>query len=189
MSEVTIETKPVDLLKKAPLNLNGKSVVIDRNGVMQEYKLFKFLKGGAQGAEYPCPDVSEETKFEETVRWFGPKVVLNVLQNFAKAVHQKIRRDCTDEVNGIFDLEKALRKYASFDVAGMTLKAMSDKIDELQAENGKRIMSASEADYADENWRAETKRITKEILDLSAEYDEKKASGVKDVESQPSVVA
>ena len=182
----TVETPVVPV---APLHLEGGPVVVPRNGITQEYKLYKFLKGDSKGAEYPCPDVSEETKFEETIQWFGKKVVLNVLQNFAKAVHQKIRRDCTDAATGLFDLAKAVRKYASFDVAGLTLKAISDKIDELQAENGKRILSATAVDFSNVEWQNETRRLTEEITNLMAEWDEKKRSNAKDEEVQPSVVS
>ncbi len=191
MSEAvtTAPTAVAPAVPTIPLDLNGQQIVVDRNGVKKEYKLFKFLKGDSKGAEYPCPDVSDEGTFDETVQFLGKKVALGVFQNFLKAVHQKIRRDCTDEKSGIFDVQKAIRKYASFDVAGLTLKAISDKIDELQAINGKRVMEATAAQYQDEAWQNETKRITKEILDLMAEYDEKKSSGTKEEEVQPSVVS
>jgi len=186
MSE-TAATTTAPVIPAIPLVLDSGPIVINRNSVDQPYKMFKFLKGDSKGAEYPCPDVLNEDEFDNTVAWFSKKVVLNVLQNFAKAVHQKIRRDCTDEATGIFDLVKALRKYAAFDVAGLTLKAMADKITELQEINGRRVMEADVSDYESEDWRVETKRRTKEILDLMAELEEKKASNVKDADTEPSV--
>jgi len=188
MSEV-VEQKEAPAVVIPPLALNGTTVTVERNGIAKEYKLWKFLKGDSRGAEYPCPDVTEETKFDETITWFSKKLALNVLQNFAKAVHQKLRRDCVNTETGEFDLAKFVRKAANFDVAGLTLKLISDKIDELQAENGARIMKATPADFANPEWQAETRRLTEEIQNYMAEWDEKKGSKTKDEDVQPSVVA
>lgn len=188
----TAETK--EEVKPQPLELNGQPVTVERNGVAWPYKLFKIIKGkDRKGAQYPCPDLTEETRFDDVVTWFGKKNVLNVLQNFAKQVHQRIRfsDQVTDPNTGVFNLQAFLQKAANFDVAGLTLQAISDKIDELQVISTERIMKASAAEYADPKWQEETKRITEEIQNYMAMWDEKKRAG-KSAESEatePSVVA
>lgn len=189
MSETA--TAPAEAEVKVPaLGLNGNPVVVERNGVNKGYKLFKILKGkNRKGAEYPCPDVVNETEFEETVTWLSKKLVLGIVQAWLKGVHQKIRWDCTDEKTGVFDFSKFMRKCASFDVAGLTLKAISDKIDELQAEQGVRIAKATPADFANPEWQTETVRLNTEITNYMAEWDEKKGANKEEEEVQPSVVA
>ena len=179
MSETTDKSPEV----KAP---DFSNIVIDRNGVSLPMTAFKILKGKRANSFYPAPKI-EVGNLQATIDWIGEANIVNELQTLLKRKFQNITVESTPEDTGVFD-EALFAKYAAdFTSAGMKLKEINDKLDELQAQLT-RLIDAG--DFA----TSEVKM--KELTDLNSQVrayrqmkEDKQRKPKTEEDEEPSVAA
>ena len=162
------------------------NISVTRNDITLNYGLQKILKGDNKGKEYPCPNVST-TEWEQLASWLGLAQVKTIVGNWIKQVHQKLYWDCIDESTGEFNLDKFLAKAKDLTAAGLKLKEIEDKIDELQEQLAMRIHSATPADFANPVWQAETNKLNDESRGYRAMWEDRKRAPKKEIDVVASV--
>lgn len=107
------------------------NIVIERGDVALKMEPFKILKGKRADTFYPAPKVTIEN-LPQIIQWIGNTNLVNELQTLLKRKFQSIASDSVS-AEGVFD-EALFTKYAvEFSSAGMKLKELTDKIEELSA--------------------------------------------------------
>jgi flagellar capping protein FliD len=134
------------------------NIDITRNGVTLSLGTFKILKGKRADQEYPAPVVSAEN-LPDITSWVGTSNLINELQTLLKRRFQSIYADSID-TNGQFN-QALFEKYATdFTSAGLKLKEIQTKLDELSAQLSKLI---DEGDMSDEGTRASIKELNDQV--------------------------
>jgi len=111
---------------------------IVRNDITKELKTYKIVKGVNKDKEYLAPDVSDPQEWEQNQKWVGLPHVINCVQTFLKRTFQELWFDNIGD-DGVHNMAKFLTEAADFTAAGMKLKEIKDKLEELQAQQGQLI--------------------------------------------------
>jgi len=93
---------------------------------------FQIVKGKNFGTRYLCPEITLEN-WDKAVEWFGKVNLINIVQTYSKRMFWSIWCHNTN-TDGSFNMVGFLTEAADFTSAGLKLKEIRDKIDELQAE-------------------------------------------------------
>ena len=138
---------------------NTHPIVVERNDVSLSFGTFKILKGKRADTQYPAPVVTVEN-LNEVSKWIGAANLVNELQTLLKRKFQNIADQAVGE-DGVFNLALFLKYAADFTSAGLKLKEIADKLDELQAELTKIIDTG---DLSDHNIQVQLRELKDQIL-------------------------
>ena len=146
---------------------------------------FRILKGKNADKFYPAPKVTP-ANIGDIIKWMGESNLVNELQTLLKRKFQNIASDATSDETG-FD-ETLFVKYATeFTSAGLKLKEINDKLDELQAQLTK-LIDAGE-------WQTNPE-VAKELAELNNQVrayrqmrEDRQRKPKEEAEDAPSVAA
>lgn len=113
--------------------------VVTRNGVSVELQPQKILKGKRAETVYLAPNVTPEN-LSTILSWIGASNLVGEIASLIKRKFQNIHFNAFDETTQQVNLERFLLDAANFTSAGMRLKEIVDKLEELQASLTKIIM-------------------------------------------------
>ena len=165
-AEPTVPPNPAEV--KVP-------ITIPRNGVDVDYGFEKILKNKNKGTEYPCPNI-KVLPWDKVQTWLGIDYIKDVIYSEMKAIHQKFLWDCTDEKTGEFNLAQFVQLCKDLTNAGLKIKVLERKIDELGEALSQRIADAIKngTDFSNEEWKAETNRLNEEARGYRALLESKR---------------
>jgi len=169
-----------------PSNGNGNGIddiIISRNGVDLPLSKFKILKGDKKDSEYPAPKV-EMDNLELFFKWYGIANVQNVMQNYAKRQFQIMVADSTDAETGVFNRELFIKYATDLSVAGLKIREINDKLDELQAQVAQIIDSD---DLDDPTVKAHLKELNGQVRAYRQMREDKSRKPKAEAEPEPSV--
>lgn len=112
---------------------------ITRNGIDVALEQQKILKGKRADTVYLAPPVNIEN-LPTILKWIGDTNLVNEVGSLIKRKFQNIWFNAVDEATGQVNMERFLLDAANFTSAGMRLKEITDKLEELQASLTKIIM-------------------------------------------------
>jgi len=158
---------------------------LNRNEVDMPLKPFKIVKGVNKDKEYLAPDITDVNNWENNLKWIGLPNVISCVQTFLKRTFQELWFDNVDETTGEFNMSKFLAEAADFTSAGMKLKEINDRLDELQATQG---IIIRDKDLSDPNVIAQIKELNESILVFKA-MKEARSRKKAEVEAEPAVPA
>jgi len=158
---------------------------ITRNGVTKTLSMFKIVKGKRKDTEYLAPkvDFSSPETWAQEVLWCGLQNVANVLQTFYKRAAQDIWLNNINP-DGTRNEAKFLKEMEDFTSAGMKLKEIWDKYEEVQATLGMRIKVATVADFTNPEWQTETRTLSEYGLVLKAMADDRSRKNKPEAEEE-----
>lgn len=163
-------------------------IVINRNDVGLNLEFFRILKGENENKFYPAPRVTPEN-LQTFLSWLGTTTLISELQTVVKRKFQNIAKSATGE-DGVFNVELFVKYATEFTSAGMRIKEINDKLEELDAELMK-IIDAGAWEGTDEAAVAARHRIN-ELKDEKNAYkqmkeDKQRKPKADEAEEVPSV--
>lgn len=157
-------------------------ITVERNGVNLDFTNFKILKGKRANTEYPAPSVTADN-IGNVIEWIGTANLINELQTLLKRKFQNISDQATGE-DGVFNLPLFLKYAAEFTSAGMKLKEIADKLDELSAELTKLIDGA---DLTDAGVQAKVRELNDQIRAYRQMKEDRQRKPKEETEAEPAV--
>lgn len=162
-----------------------KQFVITRNNVPLTLGLFKILKGKRADTQYPAPKV-EVANLNTFIEWYGVSNIVSDLQTLLKRKFQGIYTDSLDATTGLFNEELFVKYATDLTSAGLKMKEINDKLDELQAQATAIIDGGTWE--TDEVVRAELKELNNQIKAYrQMREDRKRKPETEETDAEPSV--
>jgi len=158
------------------------NAVIERNGVNKTLGNYEIVKGDKKGTKYQAPTITIEN-YETDVVWFGVSNIVNCVQTWAKRTFQQLHFDNVRE-DGTFDEAKWLAEAADFTSAGMKLKDINEKIDELSTLQAQLVQTFDPSDTAQV---ANIRELGQQILVYKAMAEAKSRKKTTEVEEAAAV--
>lgn len=160
----------------------SNKIAVERNGVNLEFGSFKILKGKRANTEYPAPVVTADN-VSEVAEWIGVSNLVNELQTLLKRKFQNIYDQAVGE-DGVFNMPLFLKYAAEFTSAGLKLKEITDKLDELQAELTKLIDGA---DLTSPATQGKVRELNDQIRAYRQMKEDRQRKPKEETEAEPAV--
>jgi hypothetical protein len=188
---VAKEEKPELQIVPLPAEYLGK--VVTRNEVTEPLVPHTLLKGENAGNQYLGFNFKVE-QFDDVVKfWGGKEAVINELNGIGKKKAQDVWKGCKGkpgtENEGVFNLDQFLVEIQSFDTAGLPLREINAKLDELNATLMKEVTNPE--NFKPENlvaFQAKMAEMNESVNAYKAMAAKRSSRGRKDEDAEPATV-